>query len=51
VDSCEVFGCSNEYIEDCAAVPTTPEWGLPLLAGLLLAAGALLVRERRRAAA
>jgi len=53
-DSCDsVSGCSHEYIEDCVGgpVPTTPEWGLPLLAGLLLAAGALLVRERRRTAA
>jgi len=51
-DSCdEIAGCINEVIPGCTAVPTTPEWGLPLLAGLLLAAGALLVRERRRAAA
>jgi hypothetical protein len=52
-DSCDsVTGCVNEPILACGGpVPTTPGWGLALLTSLLLVAGALLVRERRRMAA
>jgi hypothetical protein len=48
-DSCDqVFGCRNEYIDGCVVVPTTPEWGLPLLGLMLLTAGATLLSSGRR---
>jgi len=53
-DSCDALsGCGQAAIQGCfaGAVPATPGWGLPLLAGLLLVAGALAMRLRRRAAA
>jgi cysteine-rich repeat protein len=48
-DSCdEITGCRNEPIRDCTPVPSAPDWGLPLLSGLLLTAGALLLKHRRK---
>jgi len=48
-DSCDqVLGCAHDLIPDCVVVPTTPEWGLPLLGLMLLAAGATLLLSGRR---
>jgi hypothetical protein len=53
-DSCDALaGCGHAAIQGCfaGAVPATPGWGLPLLAGLLLGAGVLATRLRGREAA
>jgi len=49
-DSCDaVTGCGNTPIEGCQMpVPTLSEWGLALVVGLLVIAGAILARPRKR---
>lgn len=47
----ESWGLDNVSVTTIDAIPTVSEWGMMVMAGLVLAAGCMVIKRRQRAAA